>query len=102
MKTRARSKIDTTPVSHYYSTNEDGEPLVPCYDTGRQYVFWCPYCRAVHYHGRFEGSRTAHCHSGSSLLGRTEYILVLAGEIPKGASARTYAKKMHNLRAQEA
>src|SRR5947208_2060360 len=36
-------------------------PVFDAYDTGDQYVCWCPFCEKLHRHSRAEGHRVAHC-----------------------------------------
>jgi len=51
----------------------DQTPLVECYDTGDNYVFWCFFCEKMHEHGRQEGHRVAHC-AERSITHRNEWV----------------------------
>jgi hypothetical protein len=64
----------------------DEPPVVLCRRTadGTQLVFFCPYCRADHFHGVGtpggpvgcgDGHRVAHCHRPDSLYLRAGYVL---------------------------
>lgn len=37
-------------------------PIILCEDTGKQYKFWCPFCRRWHYHSRGDHHAVSHCH----------------------------------------
>jgi hypothetical protein len=58
-----------------------------------QYIFWCPHCRAKHYHGAGDGHRTAHCTNSNSPYRKTGYYVVhkdpkfVARRPPKNAQA---------------
>lgn len=57
------TKPDTTKAipSRYLARDAQaraaGAPVVEVFDTGEDYVFWCPYCVRWHKHGRGEGHR---------------------------------------------
>ncbi len=40
-----------------------------------QWRFWCPFCKAYHYHGAGPGHRVAHCASPASPFRDGGYIL---------------------------
>lgn len=70
-------------VCHPFSVKA---PELPAYDTGKQLVVWCAYCRDWHSHGRGnggsdgEGHRWAHCISASnSPYDKTGYFLRYTG-----------------------
>jgi hypothetical protein len=61
---------------------DDSMPLllgIPC---DYQFAVWCPYCRRMHYHGKVEGHRVAHCEAGP-FYQRGYYILDGTKELKK-------------------
>ena len=38
-------------------------------------MFWCPWCKRWHLHGRGEGSRGAHCSERNTPFKETDYII---------------------------
>ena len=44
-------------------------------ENGKQYVFWCAWCKKLHYHGAVEGIRGAHCRNENSPYKDIDYIL---------------------------
>jgi len=60
--------------------DEKGFPIVYCKDDGNQYYFYCKYCQKIHFHGRKDGHRVAHC-SYPSPYREKGYILKLASEV---------------------
>lgn len=66
----------------------EGIPVLPCYDTGKEYRVWCKWCNTWHVHGRTDGHRVAHCapyckhmrrgHHGEYY--RRGYFIVCVGE----------------------
>ena len=65
----------------------DSLPVLLGVPHGFQYAVWCPYCHRMHYHGRIEGHRVAHCEAGPFydkgyyiLDGKTELRKALKGE----------------------
>jgi len=38
-------------------------------------MFWCPFCRKYHRHGRGDGHRAAHCTNPDSPYNETGYII---------------------------
>lgn len=63
--------------------DEDGTPIVSCYDDGHNYIFYCIYCGENHGHGRGEGHRWAHCPNTKSPYIEKGYILRLETEDEK-------------------
>lgn len=61
----------------FEETDNNGTPIVSCYDNGRQYIFYCIYCGENHGHGRGDGHRWAHCSNINSPYKKTGYILRL-------------------------
>lgn len=52
-------------------------PVVNIIDDGKNYKFYCQFCKRWHRHGRSEGHRVAHCHNPDSPYSETGYVLKL-------------------------
>lgn len=51
---------------------------VIAYKYFNQSVFYCPYCKKIHYHGKGSGYRVSHCiNEKSPLYFKQYYLLVL-------------------------
>jgi tRNA(Ile2) C34 agmatinyltransferase TiaS len=50
-------------------------PIIKCFETDNNWVFWCPWCKRLHAHGKGEGYRCAHCHTENSPFDETGYTL---------------------------
>jgi hypothetical protein len=68
-------KLRTGIVGH----DSAGRALVRCVpreDFPGGWMFWCPYCRMVHRHGRGLGDRAVHCRDFGTGFGGYDYVLV--------------------------
>lgn len=57
---------------------------VKAFDTGANFVVFCPHCGRYHLHSRYEGHALSHCvKRPADHPGAFEYVLRLAGLAPK-------------------
>jgi hypothetical protein len=65
--------------------NSSMTPIMGCLEFENHYVFWCPHCESIHWHGNSEGHRTVHCEKKDSPFSQTGYWLKKIGdfELPK-------------------
>lgn len=86
----ARPPQDTYSISSQeYIVSYSAAPMVPAFDTGSQWVVFCPFCRCLHYHGRLPGHRSPHCMTKEISPG---YILVPINR-PLPAEAKTLDRR---------
>ena len=57
---------------------KEGYPIIQCEfrdDFFRGLMFYCPYCKRYHLHGRGEGHRSGHCSNKNSPICNLDYVL---------------------------
>lgn len=86
----ARPPQDTYSISSQeYIVSYSAAPMVPAFDTGSQWVVFCPFCRCLHYHGRLPGHRSPHCMTKEISPG---YILIPTNR-PLPADATQFGRR---------
>lgn len=55
-------------------------PVIYCKETADNWIFLCKFCKRIHYHGKMEGHRNAHCHNPKSPYAYTGYYIKLKKE----------------------
>ena len=65
-----------------FEPDPDGWPVfrLACAAYNRQYIFRCPFCDRIHYHGPSGGHRAQHCPSPYSKLNKVGYYLELVDD----------------------
>ena len=53
--------------------------IITCKEFGNLWIFYCPFCKKEHTHGKGEGMRSSHCFNQKSPLFNKDYYLVLEG-----------------------
>jgi hypothetical protein len=51
--------------------------IIECLEENGLWVFFCPYCKKKHRHGRGEGMRMSHCFKDKSPNFGKDYYLIL-------------------------